>query len=179
MFTQNNNDKNPKTVVQSNVSSSLNTIGAGTSIEGQIKCDGDIRIDGNVKGTVTSKAKIVVGPTGVIEGDLICENADVSGKVKVKGPGWLLIRAGSNAAHPDLPDLYPFATTNPIWISVPGNPVYISSKSGALFSGWVERLEKIVREFSEFRAESERKLILENIGLARAFYKAVEVKGIK
>ena len=105
--------------------------------------------------------------------------ADVSGKVKVKGPGWLLIRAGSNAAHPDLPDLYPFATTNPIWISVPGNPVYLSSKSGALFSGWVERLEKIVREFSEFRAESERKLILENIGLAQAFYKAVEIKGLK
>ena len=105
--------------------------------------------------------------------------ADVSGKVKVKGPGWLLIRAGSNAAHPDLPDLYPFATTNPIWISVPGNPVYLSSKSGALFSGWVERLEKIVREFSEFRAESERKLILENIDLAQAFYKAVEVKGLK
>jgi len=97
MFTQNNNDKNPKTVVQSNISSSLNTIGAGTSIEGQIKCDGDIRIDGNVKGTVTSKAKIVVGPTGVIEGDLICENADVSGKVfgKVNADEMLFLKASA------------------------------------------------------------------------------------
>src|SRR5579863_2989873 len=59
----------------------LNIIGAGTSIEGALKCDGDIRIDGHVKGTVTSKAKIVVGPTGAIEGDLYCETADVSGKV--------------------------------------------------------------------------------------------------
>ncbi len=59
----------------------LNIIGAGTRIEGAITCDGDIRIDGSVKGTVTSKAKIVVGPTGSIEGDLFCENADVSGKI--------------------------------------------------------------------------------------------------
>lgn len=59
----------------------LNIIGAGTRIEGAITCDGDIRIDGTVKGTVTSKAKIVVGPTGSIEGDLFCENADVSGKI--------------------------------------------------------------------------------------------------
>ena len=34
-----------------------------------------------MKGTVTSKAKIVVGITGSIEGDLICENADISGKI--------------------------------------------------------------------------------------------------
>jgi cytoskeletal protein CcmA (bactofilin family) len=59
----------------------LNVIGAGTSVEGAILCDGDIRIDGHVKGTITSKAKIVVGPTGAVEGDLYCENADVSGKV--------------------------------------------------------------------------------------------------
>ena len=79
MFTQTKEDKTTKVV--SPTSSTLNTIGAGTAIEGEIKCDGDIRIDGNVKGTVTSKAKIVIGPTGIIEGDLICENADVSGKL--------------------------------------------------------------------------------------------------
>jgi cytoskeletal protein CcmA (bactofilin family) len=59
----------------------LNIIGTGTSIEGAIKCDGDIRIDGHVKGTINSKARIVVGATGAVEGDLICENADVSGKI--------------------------------------------------------------------------------------------------
>jgi len=59
----------------------INLIGAGTSIEGEITSDGDIRIDGKVKGTVNSKAKIVIGNTGVVEGDLICDNADVSGKV--------------------------------------------------------------------------------------------------
>ena len=59
----------------------VNIIGAGTRIEGDIRCDGDIRVDGTVKGTVTSKSKIVVGSTGTVEGDLFCENADLSGKV--------------------------------------------------------------------------------------------------
>ncbi|MCS6990256.1 MAG: polymer-forming cytoskeletal protein [Chitinophagales bacterium] len=59
----------------------INIIGSGTQIEGEIKSESDIRIDGKVKGTVTSKAKIVVGSTGMIDGDLNCENADISGKV--------------------------------------------------------------------------------------------------
>lgn len=59
----------------------LNIVGAGTTVEGLISCDGDIRIEGHVKGTVKSKAKIVVGSTGSIEGDLMCENADISGKI--------------------------------------------------------------------------------------------------
>jgi cytoskeletal protein CcmA (bactofilin family) len=59
----------------------LNIIGAGTTVEGIISCDGDIRIEGHVKGTVKSKAKIVVGNTGSVEGDLFCDNADISGKI--------------------------------------------------------------------------------------------------
>ena len=65
-------------------SSSINLIGAGTNIEGDVKSNGDIRIDGTVLGTVTSKAKIVIGSTGVIEGDINCQNADISGTVKGK-----------------------------------------------------------------------------------------------
>ena len=59
----------------------LNIIGAGTLVEGVVNCDGDIRIEGHVKGRVHSKAKIVVGQSGSIEGDLYCENADISGKI--------------------------------------------------------------------------------------------------
>ena len=70
----------PATPMASN-QSVVNIIGAGTQIEGEIKTDSDIRIDGKVKGTITSKAKIVVGATGIVDGDLICDTADVSGKI--------------------------------------------------------------------------------------------------
>ncbi len=65
-------------------SQSINLIGAGTVIEGDIKSAGDLRIDGTVYGNVYSKAKVVVGATGNIEGDVNSQNADFSGTVKGK-----------------------------------------------------------------------------------------------
>lgn len=63
---------------------SVNLIGAGTSIEGEVKSNGDIRIDGTVKGSVSSKSKVVIGSTGSVEGDINCQNADISGSIKGK-----------------------------------------------------------------------------------------------
>ncbi len=65
-------------------SSSINLIGAGTVIEGDVRSNGDIRIDGTVYGSVNSKAKVVIGTTGIIEGDVNGQNADVSGTIKGK-----------------------------------------------------------------------------------------------
>ncbi|MCX6274819.1 MAG: polymer-forming cytoskeletal protein [Bacteroidetes bacterium] len=64
--------------------SSINLIGAGTVVEGDIKSNGDIRIDGSVRGNVVSKAKVVVGATGSIDGNVTSQNADVSGSIRGK-----------------------------------------------------------------------------------------------
>lgn len=63
-------------------SSSINLIGAGTLITGEVKSNGDIRIDGTVTGSVNSKGKVVIGSTGQVEGEIFCQNADVSGSIK-------------------------------------------------------------------------------------------------
>jgi cytoskeletal protein CcmA (bactofilin family) len=63
---------------------SVNLIGAGTIIEGNITSNGDIRIDGTLNGSLNVKGKLVVGQTGVIVGEVICQNADVSGKISGK-----------------------------------------------------------------------------------------------
>jgi cytoskeletal protein CcmA (bactofilin family) len=67
-----------------NTGTSINLIGAGTVIEGDIRSNGDIRIDGTVHGKVISKAKVVVGSTGNVEGDVTCQSSDLSGTVKGK-----------------------------------------------------------------------------------------------
>ena len=59
-----------------------NLIGNGTTIKGDIESNGDIRIDGHLIGSVKSNGKISVGQTGVIEGDVTCKQADISGVVK-------------------------------------------------------------------------------------------------
>lgn len=75
-------------------SGNLNLIGNGTTITGEVHSDGDIRIDGLLKGNVTSKAKVVIGPTGTIEGDILAENVDVSGKVngRIETEGVLFLK---------------------------------------------------------------------------------------
>lgn len=84
MFEQLKNKNQISKGTEISPSTSINLIGAGTSIEGEVTSAGDIRIDGTIVGSVSSKAKVVVGSTGVIQGDIICQNADISGTVKGK-----------------------------------------------------------------------------------------------
>ena len=63
---------------------SVNIIGAGTSIEGDVISNGDMRIDGTLTGTINVKGKLVVGPSGNVQGEIICQNADVSGVIRGK-----------------------------------------------------------------------------------------------
>ncbi len=62
----------------------INLVGSGTTIKGEMESKGDIRVDGKIIGELRSKGKIVVGDTGVVEGDLYCANADFSGKIEGK-----------------------------------------------------------------------------------------------
>ena len=62
----------------------VNMIGAGTIINGDIVSKGDIRIDGSLKGSVNTEGKVVLGREGMIEGDVICKDADISGTIKAK-----------------------------------------------------------------------------------------------
>lgn len=56
-------------------------ISAGTVLKGDISSNSDLRIDGTVIGNIKSGAKIIVGTSGVVEGDITGNNADITGKV--------------------------------------------------------------------------------------------------
>jgi cytoskeletal protein CcmA (bactofilin family) len=62
----------------------VNLIGVGTVITGDVTSSGDIRVDGTLKGSIQTKGKVVVGTTGIVEGDVNCQNADISGELKAK-----------------------------------------------------------------------------------------------
>ena len=59
-----------------------NLIGNGTTIKGDIESNGDIRIDGHLIGSLKSNGKVLIGSTGIMEGDLTCKQAEISGTVK-------------------------------------------------------------------------------------------------
>ncbi len=59
-----------------------NRILAGTAIEGEIKSKGDVRVDGKIKGTINITGKLVVGEKGIVEGNIKCAFANISGHLK-------------------------------------------------------------------------------------------------
>jgi len=61
--------------------SHINTLGEGTNAEGNINTTSDLRVDGNIKGTVNCGGKLIVGPTGFIDGDITSSNAVIEGTI--------------------------------------------------------------------------------------------------
>jgi len=61
------------------VVASINIVGAGTVITGNVNCNGDIRIDGVLNGNLIAKGKVVIGEPGKIVGEVVCKSADVLG----------------------------------------------------------------------------------------------------
>jgi cytoskeletal protein CcmA (bactofilin family) len=68
--------------VADEISSSSNTIGKGTFLEGNIETYGNIRVEGKVVGNVKSKSKVALGNSSHVQGNIIAQNADIEGEVR-------------------------------------------------------------------------------------------------
>jgi len=79
MFGGKEKTQTAKTTV-STASNALNSLVQGTSIEGKVKAESDIRIDGTIKGNLDCTAKVIIGPTGYVEGNVNCANAIIEGR---------------------------------------------------------------------------------------------------
>ncbi len=71
-------DKKPKSYTD--LLGKTNRIVEGTVIKGDILSHADFRLDGELVGNFQSNGKIVIGPAGIVKGDIICKNADIEGK---------------------------------------------------------------------------------------------------
>ena len=90
-------EQNANAAAPADESSALtqNSIGKGTIIEGNVHAEGDLLIEGLVKGDVTTKTKLVVGSNAVIEGNILAQHAEIAGRVQgtVKALGLLIINS--------------------------------------------------------------------------------------
>lgn len=70
-------DKKDKTA---KVLGQTNRIVEGTLITGNIESKTDFRLDGVLIGNYNSTSKLVIGPSGEVQGDIKCVNVDIEGK---------------------------------------------------------------------------------------------------
>ncbi len=66
---------------EAEIINSSNTIGKGTVLTGDIETHGNLRIEGQVKGDVKTRSKLVLGHSSKITGNVFAKNAEVEGEV--------------------------------------------------------------------------------------------------
>ena len=92
-------------------------ISAGTTLKGDISSNSDLRIDGTVIGNIHSSSKVIIGGSGVVEGDISASQTDISGKVSgnVRAKELLQLRGESMVTgnlYADKLQIEPTATFN-------------------------------------------------------------------
>ena len=60
----------------------INAIASDSKLEGDLTSTGDVRVDGHLNGSVKTEGRLVLGDTGVIEGEVKCKTAIIGGELK-------------------------------------------------------------------------------------------------
>ena len=94
---------------------------------------------------------------------------DFDGRVTLPGSGWLLLRAGNTAPQTLVQDVYPYATTNPVWIDV-GAPPPAAAETARYFIRWIDRVIETASRRTDYNTPRERELTLQYLQQGRAIY---------
>ena len=119
--------------------SQINTITHGSTIKGNVVANGDFRLDGTLNGNIQLNGKLVVGESGVINGNAICQNANIIGTIV------------GNISVKELLSLH--ATAN-----VKGDILInkLSIEPGAVFTGTCRMIDEVRRENEAAQQQQEQ-----------------------
>jgi hypothetical protein len=87
------------------------------------------------------------------------KSADFSGKIPVNRSGWIVLRAWRDKATYPILDLYPYASTSPVYITIDKQPVR-SKKEAEYFIHWLDVLIGDVKARNDFNTDEERKDVI-------------------
>lgn len=93
------------------------------------------------------------------------KGARAEGEIEIDQSAWISLRASSDEASPDVFDLYPYAVTSPVYVTVGGKPVR-SREDAAYFIAWIDRLIDHAAK-GDFNTEKERATVIANFRKAR------------
>lgn len=71
-------------VAEAENTNKINLIGVGTTIEGNVSSNENIRFDGILVGNLSTKGKVFIGQSGKVNGEIRCRNCEVEGVIEGK-----------------------------------------------------------------------------------------------
>lgn len=74
----------------------LTSLAAGSIFTGECRVQGDMRVDGTIRGNIHCTGRIVIGPEGSVQGNIECEKACLYGNITGDAIIWaeLMLKAG-------------------------------------------------------------------------------------
>jgi TolB protein len=87
-------------------------------------------------------------------------------ELPVRASGWYLLRARGNRPTYPILDVYPYATTSPIYVTVGGAPVR-SSTDAQYFIAWIDRLQQAAEANRDWNTSTEKSQVLTTLRRAR------------
>jgi TolB protein len=97
------------------------------------------------------------------------KHAHADGSIPQDASGWCVLRAFSDKAEYPILDLYPYATTSPVYVGVAGAPLR-SAADAAYFVAWVDRLISAARSNTSWNTDAEKQSVLSMLQEARTRY---------
>ena len=104
------------------------------------------------------------------------KHAYFEGSLPIESTGWCVLRAFSDNAEYPILDLYPYATTSPVYVNVMGAPQRDASDA-AYFAAWIERLISAAQSSTAWNDETERESVLGIFEKARQKYHEISKPG--
>ncbi len=101
------------------------------------------------------------------------ETADVEDTIPLSRSGWCLLRAWSEKAEHPILDMYPYATTSPIYVTVAGSHPK-PAEDAAYFIAWIDRMIDAAKSNQDWNTEAEKAAVLETLTSARKVYLEME-----
>jgi hypothetical protein len=101
------------------------------------------------------------------------ETANVEGTIPLSRSGWCLLRAWSEKAEHPILDLYPYATTSPIYVQIADSSPK-APEDAEYFIAWIGRLEEAARANRDWNTDAEKATVLKMLGDAREVYKRLQ-----
>ena len=142
---------------------------------------GEVRLPeggGDVAVSVQLRSNVPVDHLELVQNGRVVRNiplavdrrsATTTVRLPVDRSGWLLLRArGDKATYPIL-DVYPYATTSPVYLTVGGQPAR-SPEDARYFMSWIDRMRASVEAHRDWNTEAERQETLDMLAQARAEY---------
>jgi hypothetical protein len=96
-------------------------------------------------------------------------SAHIEDSLSLDSSGWCVLRVFSDKAEYPILDLYPYATTSPIYVRMDGAPLR-NQTDAAYFVAWVDRLVAAAQGNTLWNTDAEKESVLSLFREARARY---------